>query len=175
MKTLTIALSATALAFSGAALADHHKGGEHMPMGDVTRAQAQQLAESRFDKMDANKDGMLNEADRAARQAAMFDRIDTDRNGAISRAEFEAHHAQMREHRGDRMAKKGEHHRGMHDGMMGKMDGPVSKQAFVDRALGMFDRADANKDGTVTQAERKAMRDSVRQQWQARKAAGQQG
>lgn len=171
MKIATLAISAAALAFSGAALADHHGSGHAKPMGDMNREQAQQQAEARFAKMDANKDSTVNDADRAARRAGMFDKIDTDRNGSISRSEFETHHAQMGERRGDRMAKKGD--RGA--GMRGKMDGPVTKQAFVERALGMFDRADANRDGTVTQAERKAARDNLRQQRQARKAAGQQG
>ena len=174
MKIATLAISTAALAFSGAALAENHGSGHAKPMGDMTRAQAQQQAEARFARMDANRDGTVNDADRAARQAGMFDRIDTDRNGAISRAEFETHHAQMGDRRGDRVAKKGDRRAGMR-GKMGKMDGPVTKQAFVERALGMFDRADANRDGTVTQAERKAVRDNLRQQSQARKAAGQQG
>ena len=48
-------------------------------------------------------------------------------------------------------------------------------KAFVDRALTMFDRADADRNGTVTQAERKAVRDTMREQWRAKAAQRQQG
>ena len=60
-------------------------------------------------------------------------------------------------------------------GKMGASATPLTRQAFVDRALTMFDRADADKNGTVSQAERKAVRDTMRQQWQAQRAARQQG
>lgn len=214
MRTLTLALSTAALAFSGAAVAAPGK----MPQGDTTRAQAQERAATMFAKMDANKDGTLNEADRAAHHAMMFDkldanndgqvtkaemeamraqhagkraerraertgkpapteaqmaerkaerfaRIDTDGNGAVSRAEFDAMHAKM----GGKMGKRGGGR------MMARMDGPVTQQAFVARALARFDKADANRDGTVTVAERQAARAAMKQQWQARKAARQQG
>lgn len=185
MRKLTLAFSTAALALSGVAFAQTAPSQERAPRPDMTRAQAQAKAEAAFARMDANKDGTLNQADRAARRGGMFDRIDTDRNGSISRAEFDAMHAKRAEHagkaRGDhRMGRKGP---GGHHGMMGARQGartgahagPTTRQAFVDRALTMFDRADANRDGTVTQAERKAVRETLRQQWQARKLPGQQG
>jgi hypothetical protein len=52
---------------------------------------------------------------------------------------------------------------------------PVSQQAFVDRALAIFDRVDADRNGTVTQAERRAAREAMRQRWQDRRPARQQG
>lgn len=181
MKKLTIALSAAALALSGAVVAQTAAPAapDTAPRPDLTRAEVQQRAEARFARMDANRDGKIDAADRAARQAARFDSIDTDHNGSISRAEFEAHHASMRDHAGDKKRRLGAmmHHRGpgAPPAIAGRADGPVTRQAFVDRALSMFDRADANHDGTITQAERKAVRDSLRQQWQARKEARQQG
>lgn len=193
MHKLTLALSTAALAMSGTALAQTaptSSAKARAPMAaDMTRAQAQAKAEAAFAKMDANKDGTLDESDRAARHTMMFDRMDTDRNGAISRAEFDAMHAKRAEGRGDKgrmggkMNHDGMNHDGMnHDGMMGgkmgammgKADGPITRQAFVERALGMFDKADANRDGTVTQTERKSMRDTMRKQMQASPAARQQ-
>lgn len=175
MRKLTLALSTAALALSGAAFAQSAPSQEHAPHPDMTRAQAQAKAEAAFARMDANQDGTLDQADRAARKAQMFDRIDTDRNGSISRAEFDAMHANrgaMGEGRGRRMA--GDHEK--MGGMMGGAGaGPMTRQAFVDQALGMFDRADANRDGTVTQAERKAMRDTMPGQWQAPAVQRQQG
>lgn len=175
MRKLTLALSTAALAISGAAMAQAAPAQTRAPRPDMTRAQAQAKAEAAFAELDANRDGRLDQADRAARKAGMFDRIDTDRNGSISRAEFDAMHAKrggMHEGAGHRMA--GQHGKmsgrmkGKMEGKMGDMMGadaePITRQAFVDRALSRFDRADANRDGTVTQAERKAARDTMRQQ-----------
>ena len=229
MRNLALILSTAALGLSSAAFAQAAPAPNRAPKPDMTRAAAQARAEAMFARMDANKDGILNETDRAAaktqmfdrldadrngaisqaelaarsdaqkneRRAAMFARVDTDRNGSLSRAELEAMHAA----RGDRM-KPGMKH-GMHQGapgtdqaMMGghrmgagaamragpgghrgmmKMDGPTTRQAFVDRALANFDRADTNRDGTVTQAERRAAHETMRQQWKAEGAARQKG
>lgn len=170
---LAITLSTAALAVSGAAFAQTTAAPARAPKPDMTRADAQARAEAAFARMDANKDGTLNEADRAARQAAMFDRIDADRNGSISRAEFDAMHAQRAEmgqaRAGHRLGRKGG---AGHRAMMGKPAGPVTSQAFVERALDRFDRIDANRDGTVTQAERKAARETMRGQRGARRQQG---
>lgn len=65
-----------------------------------TRAELKTRLEARFDRMDANHDGKIDEKDpearRAARFAAHFAEIDTDKNGAISKAEFVA----AQDHRG---------------------------------------------------------------------------
>ncbi len=177
MRKLTIALSTAALAMSGAAFAQ--AAPERAARPDVTRAQAQARAEAAFARMDADKNGTIDQADRAARRAGAFDRMDTDRNGSISRAEFDAKHAmdakraaggkkRAAQRLGNRMGK-------MDGGRMGASAAPMSRQAFVDRSLAMFDKADANRDGNVTQAERKAVRDSMREQRQSRRAARQQG
>lgn len=226
MRKLTLALSSAALALSGAAFAQSAPA-PRAPKPDQTRAQAQARAEALFARMDANRDGTLDEADRAARRDQMFDRLDTDRNGAISQAELAARgearggdragqrrmarasrapaltDAQKAERRAERFARIDTDQSGslsraeleaMHaargdragkpagarmmagpqqvgpGGRKGMMrDGASTRQAFVDRALAMFDRIDANRDGTVTQAERKAARDAMRQQWQARR------
>lgn len=170
MRKLTLAVSTAALALSGAAFAQTAPSQDRAPRPDMTRAEARAKAEAAFARMDANKDGTLNQADRAARKAAMFDRIDTDRNGSISRTEFDATHAgrgEKHEMAGHGMGGKGPGgeqggNHGMMGGRMGAGGQPATRQAFVDRALAMFDKADANRDGTVTQAERKAMRDTMR-------------
>lgn len=179
MRKLTLVLSTAALALSGTAVAQTAPAApvrDRTPMADMTRAQVQSRAEARFARMDANKDGTIDQADRQARHGQMFDRMDTDRNGSISRAEFDAAHA----NRADKQAGRGgkRHMAGMAGGkrgMMGAARGPMTRQAFVDRALSMFDRADANRDGTVTAAERKAAGAAMRGQWRERAAAKQQG
>ena len=74
------------------------------PRGDVTRAEAQAKAQTMFDKMDVNHDGVLNQADREAQHGADVRRIDANHDGAISRDEFMAAHQRMGhggEQRGD--------------------------------------------------------------------------
>lgn len=65
-----------------------------------TRAELKTQLEARFDRMDANHDGKIDEKDSEARRAARiserFSEIDTDKNGSISKAEFAA----ADEHRG---------------------------------------------------------------------------
>lgn len=176
MRKLTLALSTAALALSGAAIAQTAPAAPakpRAPMADMTRAQAQARAEAMFARRDANQDGTIDQADRQARRGQMFERIDTNRDGAISRAEFDARTEQRAERRGKRMARM--ERRGGHRAMMHAARGPVTRQAFVDRALSMFDKADANRDGTVTVAERKAAREALRTHWRARAAERQQG
>lgn len=146
--------------------------------GKVDQADRAAMRVKMFDKLDANRDGAISQSEFAAwsppragerrmavrssraqetatqtaeRRSAMFTRLDTDKNGTISRAEFEARTAARAEkrdkRRGDRMAAAG----------------PLTRQTFVDRALTRFDRADANRDGTVTAAERQAAREARRQ------------
>ena len=161
--------------------------------GVLTRAEAQASATQMFAKMDANKDGKLDAADRtvqhAERQAKMFASLDADGNGSISKAEWDQHsadRAEKRAERGEKRAAAGEagegkrdvmrgHHgkRGGHHGMGGRMmgkadtdgDKAISEAEFQTAALARFDAADANKDGQVTAEERKAQRG----EWRAKR------
>lgn len=163
--------------------------------GTLNEADRAVMQDRRFQQMDTDRNGALSraefeamhakrgerggrmakragapaqtEAQKAERKAEMFARLDTDRNGSVSRAELDA----ARSARATSMAGKREGRQGR-TGMAAA--GPVTQQAFLDRALARFDRADANRDGTVTQAERKTARDAMRQQWQAQRAARQQ-
>jgi hypothetical protein len=162
--------------------------------GVLTRAEAQAAATARFAKMDVNKDGKLDAADRAARhaerQAKRFASLDANSDGSVSKAEWDQHGADraakraerkeqraaaggaegkregMRGHRG----KRGGHH-GMGGRMMGKADAngdkAISQAEFQTAALARFDAADANKDGQVTAEERQAQRGA----WRAKRGA----
>ncbi|HET6526947.1 hypothetical protein [Sphingopyxis sp.] len=157
-----------------------------------TRAEVQTRAAEMFAKLDANKDGKLDTADRAAkraeRQAKMFAKLDADGNGSISKAEWDQHgadRAAKRAERGEKRAVTGEaghgkrhamrgHHGkrgGYHGMMMGKADTDgdkaISQAEFQTAALARFDAADANKDGQVTPEERKAQRGA----WRAKRGA----
>ena len=170
MRKLTISLIAGAvvLTASGVALAQ----GLQSPAPDLTRAAAQQRATEAFARMDANGDGRIDATDRDARQKARFDRIDADKNGALSLAEFTAARSDRdgdRAGRGDRGPRR--HMRG---GLAGppmgpngiidaNQDGTLTQAEFTAAALARFDAADADSNGTVTAAERKAQRDTMRE------------
>lgn len=164
--------------------------------GNLTKAEVTAAIDARFARLDVNKDGKLTQEDRTlARQQrldARFALLDADKNGQISKAEFSAG-AQARRDKGDDAGKPGDregrgfgghrwggrHHGGFGRGGMGfggpgrgdaDKDGVVTKAEFMARPLAMFDKADANHDGTVTADEMKAAREAMRAAWQARKA-----
>ncbi|WP_246191038.1 EF-hand domain-containing protein [Pseudoxanthomonas taiwanensis] len=75
--------------------------------GRVSRAEALAAATARFERMDVNKDGFIDEADRKAMREqwreAWFKKVDTDGDGKLSREELDAAkarhgHGPMREH-----------------------------------------------------------------------------
>lgn len=159
MKILAASLGSLAVLGTGTAYAQAR---ESRP--DMTRAAVEQRAAEMFAKMDANSDGRIDEADRAARMQARFDRIDADDSGAISPDEFAAMHAE----RGGERAERGKHRRGGHHGMRGGMrgammgnadtdgNGAITQAEFSAAMLARFDAADSDGDGTISAAERKA-------------------
>ncbi len=93
---ITLGMSAAALAIGGVACAQApatpSPARERGPERTETRAEAQARAEEMFARLDVNKDGKLDRADRDARRQqmreAMFDQLDTNNDGSISKAEF---------------------------------------------------------------------------------------
>lgn len=180
MKKLTrnvlLGMSLSAMAFAGSAYAEQGKGDR------VTkRTEVETRSVAMFTRMDVNKDGKIDQADRAARRAAHFDRLDTDKNGQISREEFSARCQRQDGASAADASEGGRHHRwsgrgrGGHGGMIvGHMadadkDGAVTQAEFTAAALTGFDRLDANKDGQVTKKERQAARKAMREQWRAKR------
>ena len=108
---LTLYLSALALAGSGVALAQAQPTSQAQPVerGErtITLAAMQERGERMSARMDVNGDGVLDQADRAARQADRFAKLDADGDGEVSRAEIEAareaHAEQRRERRAARL------------------------------------------------------------------------
>jgi hypothetical protein len=139
--------------------------GDH-PTGDISRAQAVEMANSRFDRMDANKDGKIDRADREAMHArmasAMFDRTDSNHDGMISRDEWNAGAAKLADMHADPGMRGGAMMR--HMGMRGDADGDraISREEFQKRALEHFDRVDANHDGTISAVEREQAHAAMR-------------
>ncbi|KLE34835.1 hypothetical protein AAW00_07920 [Aurantiacibacter luteus] len=157
MAAATLAVGGTAVAQDRAARPERAER-----MADMTRAQAEARAATAFARMDANSDGTLNAADREARARARFAEMDTSGDGLLSFEEMQAHRSEAREDRAERMgerrmrrgARGGAHH-AMMGGRMGENASMTSAQ-FTAAALARFDAADANNDGTVTAAERRA-------------------
>jgi hypothetical protein len=66
------------------------------------------LADSIFDRLDTNHDGILSRDEVRAARSTMFDRIDTDRSGTATLAEIEAAKAKAQERRAKRLARLSE-------------------------------------------------------------------
>lgn len=135
-----------------------------------TRAQAEAKVRNHFARIDANKDGYVTAEDVSAmRGVAMdkrFERMDSDRNGAISRTEFDAAHAgRAGGHHGMKMGRGGAQIMMMADA---DKDGRVAVTEAVNGALMLFDRADTDRDGTLTAEERRTARQAMRELWRAR-------
>ncbi|MBC2664382.1 EF-hand domain-containing protein [Novosphingobium flavum] len=170
MKKITLALSAAALGLAGTvagvAVAQQAARPDRPMMQDpfgnatVTRAEAQAKALELFARLDANKDGKIDKADREIRRSVrldeMFAKLDTNKDGKIDKAEFAAAHQPGA---GPMDGMRGMHRMGPGP-MMGRMDGngdkAVTRDEFVAGALKRFDAADANKDGKLTPEERRA-------------------
>lgn len=194
MKKSYLIAGAAILAVAVPAIAAHHegekgKGHGHM-MQDMTRADVEAKVKSKFAILDADKDGAVTqeeikahrEAKRAARMDAHFKSMDADSDGAISRAEFDAAHTKKQDRMGQR-GKRGDHkmaHRGMMGGMMkghifkmadANKDGKVTLAEATAKALARFDIIDADKNGTVTGAERMDFWKAKKAEWKAKKSA----
>ena len=90
------------------------KGMGMMGHGEAPRA------EMMFEKMDADGDGTVTEADFMAHAKERFAKIDANGDGKLTKEEMIAHHKEMREKRHEKMK---EFHDG-HNGGMGDMGAP---------------------------------------------------
>lgn len=140
----SVVICATALATTAVPTFAQDRGRITAP---ATRAEVEAKVKERFAMMDANKDG------------------------AITRAEFDAGHATLREGRwsGKRLAMTAMRAGGMFAARDADSDGRVSLAEALARPLARFDRADANKDGTLTPEERKAARQQKRDEWRTKR------
>jgi len=165
---------------------------------DVTRQQVIERTDRMFERLDANRDGRFTPEEARARREQrrermaerMFDRLDLDRNGSITREEMAQ--ARTRHHAGRGEGGRGARGPGMRHRRMGmRHGGPggpgmrgmrggrgaalfgeqgfVTREQWRERALARFDRVDADRDGTVTAAERRAAREQRRERMRERR------
>ncbi len=160
MTLLTLGAALIAVPVLAAPGGDRNMGDANKD-GVLTRAEAEAHAKAMFVKLDVNKDGKLDQADRAARhaekRAQMFDRLDANKDRSISKAEWdqadaarEAKRAEWKAKRGERAGapgEGGERHamRGHHGGKRGGHGGHGGPGGWM--------KADANGDKAISQAE----------------------
>jgi len=150
----------TALALGTPATAQQQQGAAAAK--PITRSELMSRLDSNFAAVDANKDGSLSASELAAAQKrdldqaqaairsraqAAFQQLDTNKDGQLSVQEFSASvQVNAKETAAELMQK-----------MDGNKDGKISADEFKGPRLAAFNRADANKDGTVTPAEVQAL------------------
>lgn len=124
---------------------------------------------ARLKAADANGDGAITRAEMTAARAAMFQRLDTNNDGFITDAERQAAAAAMPD-RGKGKRPEGASQRGGGERGMERLDtnndGKISRAEFTSGPMPMFDRLDANKNGTIEASEIEAARAAMAQRKQ---------
>ncbi len=138
MRHLLLAGAALALTAS-ASLADSRGDGDraHGPERRAERISAM------FDRFDADKDGVITEAEIEAARATRLAAADTNGDGALSAEEFTAR----------AVARAAERAAGMFARLDADGDGKLSDAEMQPRRGGMMAWLDADKDGTITRDE----------------------
>lgn len=148
MKTLLTATAIGAMLAAGVAIAmQTGTPADTAPRNPVTKAEMLARADARFDRMDTNKDGQLDAAERKAGAEAA-------RAAMAEQAGKKAGGGEM----ADFMPGAGRRGGGMGERMLGRIDtngdGLISKTENRAAAEARFARMDANGDGTIAADER---------------------
>jgi hypothetical protein len=179
MKRTITAATVTMLALLAGGVASAQADGIADHGRDTTRAQLVAQLDARFAQLDTDRDGFISAAERTAAHdrhvAERFARLDADKNGAVTLAEMKAARGMHDAAPGERRGRPGPRGmRGMH-GMGGGLggehagmgrdadqDGRISKAEFGAAALSRFDRADTDRNGVLSDAERQAARAAMK-------------
>lgn len=114
------------------------------------RMTKEQAIDRIFQKLDVDKSGAIEAAESDAAAQKRFQRFDADGDGVLTRDEAAAHHAQRSEER----RKRAEEWRAKRFAALdADGDGKVTLEEFGARRGQMFARADANGDGKITRDE----------------------
>lgn len=185
MKKLTLGLTVAALALTGTAYAAQGpapRDGEARRNAVTTVNDVQERAARRFQRLDANQDGRIDRTDGAERRAGRlqrrFERLDTDDNGTLSRSEFVARPAVGQGRQGAegrrgqgmrRFAMRGGNGQRMIRRADADRNGFVTQAEFTAQAVQRFGRMDVDRDGRVTGRERQSARAQMRERRQERR------
>lgn len=178
------ALAALTLAAGGAVMAQQTPGEAPTPRAmradanaDSRISQAEFVGQrvQRLTAADADRDGSVTaeemraaaEARKSARADARFQRLDANGDGSISRAEFDAPRAGRAEALPQRAARHGGPARMAQRSQRAEARGPVSIAEAQNKAEQAFTRLDADRDGFLTAAERRAGKQAMREQRRA--------
>jgi Ca2+-binding EF-hand superfamily protein len=142
------------------AAADTDKDGVLSP--EEMNAFHSKMKAAKFAKSDKNGDGALDATEVSPERWARIQVADADKDGKVTRAELE-------QARATGVLPRGEHHRGRHghfgaerrnfdpQTMIQRLDkngdGVLQASEVPERMRGFFDKADANKDGSLTKDE----------------------
>ena len=138
--------------------------------GEVSRAEMQSAREARLERRQERREARRN-ARQASGKTARFAMLDLDSSGGLSQEEMATARAQRGDRTGTETATRPARRAAMRMGKARTMlraadaDGnrAVTRAEFDAALMQRFSRLDADNDGTVTAAERKAARESMRQ------------
>ena len=154
LRTLTLAAAPAVLAMSSAAIAQQQSATPK----PVTRAELVARLDAGFKEIDANHDGSLStselqaiqtkelqaaQAQTRAKAMAEFKQLDTNKDGKLSPEEFAAVAS----------VKANQTPAQMLQNLDTNKDGKVSADEFKAPRLAVFNKVDANHDGTITPEE----------------------
>ncbi len=125
--------------------------------GHMKNCDAEKRTTTLLEKLDINQDGQITLDEAQAAKAEKFASIDTDQSGSLSKAEIQAHMQQkqteMQQSMREGYGKRGGMRMGKHYMRMDSNgDGEITQEEFTSR-VPLFDRADADQNGIVTQEE----------------------
>ncbi len=160
---LVLALATTAASVSAASAQSGSAAAPSESSVPNTRPEVIKALDARFANVDSNKDGSLStaelqtiEAQAIARQKSelsqavdrAFAKLDTNKDGRLSLEEYRAAAPTI-------AAKPADNAAALLKLLDADKNGKLSGDEFKRRTLAVFDRLDANKDGTVTAEERR--------------------
>ncbi|TWI05981.1 EF hand domain-containing protein [Luteimonas cucumeris] len=109
--------------------------------------------EDKAKSMDADGDGRITATEHAAGAKAMFERMDANRDGIVTSVEMDASHAAKKQ---DGKARSGMSSADKIKAVDTNNDGRLSAAEHEAGAKAMFSKMDTDKDGSVSAAEMKA-------------------
>ncbi|UUX98628.1 EF-hand domain-containing protein [Sphingomonas sp. J315] len=140
------------------------KGGELQDFVPGARRGGTAIGGRMLARVDTNGDGLISKAEHRAMAEARFVRMDADKDGMVEAGEARKGWGKRGEGRGGK-AKAMRDGRGGGAGMMmadTNKDGAISKAEFDAQSAQRFAKLDTNSDGKIDAAEMKAQRDKAR-------------